>query len=656
MQADMKEGFKEEEPEKERGAFWLLPGAVGVFVLAVALFYAVMGENSHIAIHDNLDLFTPQYRMLRQTGTFFSQHAVIPFLGGIDRDYLPTELSLVSLCYMLLPPLAAYVACYLAKVLIATGSGYALLKALHEGQWFASLRAWRNVRGTALILSFTYGLLNLFPQFGIAFASLPLVSLLFLKLYRLSPDAGVMLSMRRGTEMREAFSKAGPYYAGLFFYPFVSYFSYFGIFILGYALLWILVLAVGSLRTLHRLKHPEKEFRHRTGTAPAKSVLPLCTGWLLLAAGYVLFEYRLFRLMLLSDTVSIRETMAQSSLSLPEALGQSADVLLHGMMHTEDVHDVLVLFAVAVFLIAANAGHIAHRRYAQILRDPLNFCALMLICNSLVYGLYDFAPVRNCFEALIPPLKGFQFNRTVFFNPLLWYGAFYLICTRMKKTAGMMLASFACLIVLFVPVRYNDLYYTAHAAYYRLRHDGKSPDAMSYGDFFMPGLFADIKEELNYPYEKELTHPAGGTGSGSSTEVPYAVSFGIYPAVLEYNGIATLDGYLGYYPQAYKEAFRTVIAPALDRVPASKAYFDDWGARCYLFSGTRDALPMGTRSFGGITEETLYLDTEALAAMHCEYLFSRVKVRNAGALSLTLLGTFSPEHDGAYTIYVYQLS
>ena len=47
----------------------------------------------------------------------------------------------------------------------------------------------------------------------------------------------------------------------------------------------------------------------------------------------------------------------------------------------------------------------------------------------------------------------------------------------------------------------------------------------------------------------------------------YAAGYGLNTAVLEYSGISTLDGYLGFYPQSYKEEFTKLIWPAYERVP-----------------------------------------------------------------------------------------
>ena len=66
--------------------------------------------------------------------------------------------------------------------------------------------------------------------------------------------------------------------------------------------------------------------------------------------------------------------------------------------------------------------------------------------------------------------------------------------------------------------------------------------------------------------------------------------------MLEYNGIATLDGYLGFYSQQYKEDFRRIIAPALERVEQTRIYYDDWGARAYLYSGTDLSIVQATKT------------------------------------------------------------
>ncbi|MBQ6903124.1 MAG: hypothetical protein IJQ26_01270, partial [Lachnospiraceae bacterium] len=82
----------------------------GLFLIVVILFYLIIGGDARFEVHDDLDLFPSQYMILKNTGTFFAQDVTVPFLGGIDRDFLPSELSLVALLYMIFPGLAAHVA------------------------------------------------------------------------------------------------------------------------------------------------------------------------------------------------------------------------------------------------------------------------------------------------------------------------------------------------------------------------------------------------------------------------------------------------------------------------------------------------------------------------------------------------------------------
>ena len=42
--------------------YWII---IGGFILFAAAVYIILGEDSVIAVHDNLDLFVPQYKMMK---------------------------------------------------------------------------------------------------------------------------------------------------------------------------------------------------------------------------------------------------------------------------------------------------------------------------------------------------------------------------------------------------------------------------------------------------------------------------------------------------------------------------------------------------------------------------------------------------------------
>ena len=560
------------------------------FILSAGLVFFLCGEKSIIAVHDNLDLFIPQFQMMKNTGTFWCHGVDVPFLGGISRDTLPAEFSLYTMLYMILPAYPAYIAGYLLKIVIALLSCIWLAgDVLGEG--------YERYKPLVYLSGLAYGILNVFPAFGIPFASIPLAVYLLRKIYR---EPGIK------------------WYVALFFYPFLSYFSYFGLFILAYmaaAFIWLWA--------------KDRKFPGR-----------ILAAVIVLAAGCVVCEYRLFGTMLLGDEVTIRTTMEAGSFTAGEIVKTVGEVFAKGMFHAESVHTFLVLPVCVLYFFYLNFSYIRSRNIKGIFHDVYNLLALVLVFNSVVYGIYYWEGFRNVVEALCPPLTGWQFNRTVFFSPFVWYAAFFFALKRLydsKKAAGEVLANLLALgavfIIVFSGTRYNDLYHTCFSqAYICLK--GAQTDQLNFGEFYSAELFEEAKKDIGY-------------------EGQWAAAYGFYPAVLEYNGIATLDGYLGFYSQSYKEAFRRIIAPALDRVEESREYFDSWGARAYLYSGTDLSIVNASRSYS-VTDKDIYIDVDAFKELGGRYIFSRIELANAKEKGLTLAGTYRNDKS-PYVLYVYTI-
>ncbi len=570
---------------------------IGLFLLSVSAVYAVFQEDSYIAVHDNLDLFVAQFQMLKNTGSFFSHGVDVPFLGGVTRDNLPSELSLYTLLYFIFPSFWAYIIGYLIKMLTAV-----ICVCLLAKEWYGA--EYEQCRPLAALMGLVYGILNVFPAFGIPFASIPFALYLLLRIYR-RPSPGLYLL--------------------LFSYPFISYFSYFGFFILAYLFAGIIWL----------------------GIRDKKIPVSLAGAFFALAFGYVFFEYRLFYTMLFGGVETIRSTMVEADLTAGEILAQSVDVWLHGVFHAESVHDKFVLWVCAIYFIWLNGKYIAGKKIKAMFGDIYNLLMLVLAFNSIVYGIYNWGAFRGLVETLAPPLKGFQFNRTIFFNPFLWYGAFFVVLQRiyayaseegkrreryMFRPAVYGMALLAMAIVLLTPSRYNDLYFTCKNKALELLK-GKEIDEMNYREFYSEDLFARIKEDIGYQGE-------------------WSAAYGFHPAVLEYNGICTLDGYLGFYPQQYKEDFRKMIAPALERVEASRLYYDNWGARAYLYPGTDLSAVSSSKSFM-VTDRDLYVDAQAFEDLGGTYIFSRFELGNAKEAGFSLVQAYEPE-GAPYAVYVYR--
>ena len=566
--------------------YWFLFPITGFLLLTAGVFFGY-GEHSYIGIHDNMDLFLAQFQMLKNTGSFFKHGVDVPFLGGISRNNLPSELSLYSVLYMIFPTYTAYVLGILGKILLGMFSFRLLAKELYPDQYV-------SYRPIIYMTGFAYGILWFFPAFGFAFASIPLCVYLLIRIYR-----------REGKL----------WYLALFAYPLVSYFSYHGLFILGYLMIAFLWLSIRDKK-------------------PAWS---LAVAFIVLALGYMVFEYRLFGLMLFSDEVTIRSTIVNPSFSGAEVLQEIFTVWREGVFHADSVHGKVVLPVCVLYFVLSNGLYLWKKQGEKILHDRFNFIMLFILFNSVICGLYDWEPLRSLVEMLIPPLEGWQFNRTIFFNPFLWYAALFVVLIRLYD-AGIWqtwianaVICIAVLIIILTPNRYNDLYATCRNRAYEYFH-GTEVDELDYEQFYAQELFAEIKEDIGYQDE-------------------WSAAYGFHPAVLEYNGIATLDGYLGYYAQQYKDDFRKVIAPALDRVEETRIYYDDWGARAYLYSGTDLSIVSATKTVYA-TDYDIYIDTEAFRALGGEYIFSRLELSNATEVGLRLLKDYTAQDEG-YTVYVY---
>lgn len=563
--------------------YWWIVLLILMGELAVFLYF---GKDSYIGIHDNLDIHIADYQILRLNHAFFSHGKQLPLLGGIDRNFLLSELSLYSLLYVFLPNFAAYITGYFMKILLALGSGILLGKDILKDQY--EHYAWQVVLG-----SFTYGLLPLYPAFSFSFATLPL----FVYLIRQIRD-------RKGKR----------FYVFLFLYPLLSYFTFFGPFLLGYLFLYAVYRCVKEKKVSGRL----------------------FLAVIILLCGYAVVEYRLFWLMFTGQP-TIRDTMVMGADDALTVCKNIADVFINSIFHAEDVHRFFVLPVCLIYFVWLNAGYIRRRKWKDAFGDTFNLIFLFLVFNCVIYGFYTWEGFRTLIETILPPLKGWQFNRTVFFNPFLWYAELFLIAGRFFRQKHKRVALALVLLTMLVPLGkqtlYNDFYNTVYTHAYMLVKQ-KSTESLSYREFYSEELFERIREETGYDGE-------------------YAAAYGMHPAVLNYNGIATLDGCLSYYYQSYKEAFREVIAPALDENEAGRVYFDEWGARAYLFSAADDTIwnPVKTMK---VTDYELAIDGDAFRKLGGTWIFSRIEITNERQLGLTLQGCYE-DVSSPYTIYVYRV-
>ena len=566
--------------------YWHLFVAGGIFVVE-ALVLLILRENIYVGICDNLDLFITQLKMLRDNNAFFAHGQMMPVLQSIDRDYFPSEFSIYNILFFLLPDIYAYIAGYLLKLLMAFASCILLAKLILKDKY-------SDYGKIITLLSAAFALLPVYPMYALCFASMPFVLYLFIRLYR-EPKWWLFVL--------------------LFFYPLVSYFTFFGAFILGYVLLGTLILSIRDKKIPWRL----------------------LGGFIVLMAGFVCFEYRLFGIMLFSDVVTIRETMVTESLGIGGLLSNFWDVFVHGIFHAQSVHTYFVLPLCMIYLIWNNVNYIKNRLTRLIIRDPFNLTFLFIIFNCVVYALYLWEPLRNFVETVLPPLKGFQYNRTIYFNTFAWYFAFFFVLRAIyhkKPSIAYLCGIFAILVIGSKQCVFSDFYNTVYCNLYKaVKHT--ETNQLNYREFYGKELIESIKDDIDY-------RPEQG-----------ACVYGFHPAMLSYNGITTIDGYCGYYSQEYKEAFREAIAPTLTENENWRIYYDEWACRAYLFS----ASGINTYNFGENTDSSpqeILIDTDALKNLGCDYIFSRTEISNAEESGLMFVKEYHVD-EIPYSVYLYSL-
>lgn len=569
---------------------WVIYFILGLALLQVLVF-TLWGDHSFIAIHDNLDLFVAHNKIMKNQGIFFGKAEEALLLGGVSRNLLGSEFSLYNILYYVFQPYTAYVIGYFLKLVIGFASFVLLSKEIYGEKY----NRYRNLNYLAAA---GFCVIPVFPAYGLAFVSVPLVVYLLIKICR-EPKA--------------------IWYVLLFLYPMVSYFSYFGIFILGYMVLAFIYLWI-----------KEKKIPVSFGIAIV-----------VLTAGYVVWEYRLFMEILLSDTVTIRDSMVMMDVSIGQMFADILTVMFNPGFHAQDSHRYWILPIAVFMLFFTNIEFIKNRQWNKIKTSPINLVFLFIIFNCVIYGLYELKAVQQLVETLLPPLKGFQFNRTIFFNPFLWYFLFFLILkdlydryafNKIKNVGIYAIAVGGVLVCMLFPQVYNDFYSNCyHHAFEILK--GTPSTQLSFEQFYSEDLFEEIKEEIGYDGE-------------------WAAAYGMHPAVLQYNGIATLDGYLGLYSEEYKQQFGKLIAPALEGSEEFRTTFWESGIRAYFYSGAGENTYQPLKELN-LSDDKLYIDGDVFREMDGKYIFSRIKISNEKELGLELIGEYGHE-TSPYIIYIYR--
>lgn len=451
---------------------------------------------------------------------------------------------------------------------------------------------WEKYKHIIILCGWMLGVLPVHPDHALGFAALPLMFGLLIKIYKTNSKWT---------------------YLWLILSTSLSSFTMFGIFICGYLLIFFLINWIVKKKPSFRML--------------------IALGSLIL--GYVITEYHVFYIFLFSDVETIRNTMSVSAVSFTEAWKESLRVFLYGHYHSGSAHTCIVLPVCGIYFLFLNIRYIYKKQIKAVFRDPYNWLCIWCGCNALLYGYNQYPPLKKLIEMLLPVLKGFSIARALWLNPFVWYFMFAFVLYRLLKGNWNKKVIYGICIAAFLAIGLNsrtptyNIYRTTAQNMYRAVKGLETE--LTYREFYSEKLFEEIKKDIGYQGE-------------------YAAAFGFHPAILYYNGIATLDGYHSWMPLAYNEQFTKLIEPDLAVDSKNAEYFYRWGGRAYLYSKDID---FGPARYIKEQEVDLLINPSVFKEMSGVYIFSRYKLSNADKLGLD----FIQDYDGSdtpYHIYVYK--
>jgi hypothetical protein len=636
--------------------------AVSSVLLHLAPYY-IFGQNVLIGIHDVFDSYIVWYKTLVRSGMIFANSSTpIPqIMDGIPRIAFGTEFNIFLWLFYLFDPFTAYVINLTVMHLVGFAGMYILLKT-----HFLREEKYKIVNyGVAIC----FAILPVWPPGGLSISSLPLALYAFMN-----------IRSKQGTKKDLLILLIIPLYSSFVF-------SY----------LFFLVL-IGSLWLLDTIRTRDLNLKFFTAIG-------------LLAAEFLIVEYRLvFDMVLGSEFVSHRVEFRIPDLTLLDALKQGLRDLILGQYHAGSYHGLVIIFAVCFAILVLFASRYNHMKKALpllgicgisgllaalllvgfnplvnlifqasslilgsffpltlmmgvgafgfllvilyfwtkrseqlslVLQENRRFVTWMvsiigtIIVIALWYGLWSsvyLVPLKQQFTIL----RTIQLSRFHWLNPLLWYLLFAVSLAIVQKgisfeynkiELGKAIAVGLILLQLFILFPYNWEVVSVSES---------STEHATYNQFYATGIFQQIKDDIGSPQDSYKI-----------------LNIGFHPAISQFNGFYTLDGYFNNYPLEYKHRFRNIISYELAKNDEIREYFDGWGSRCYVLTAELGLNFFCTKDDTLILND-LELNTTALHEMDCSYIFSAVNITNAVDNDLQLNGVYE-NPQSIWRIFLYEV-
>lgn len=340
--------------------------------------FLLLGKNSYITIHDNLDCWFVDNYLLVATGnalTFNGSAPIENVMNGLPRAAMPSGLNVIILLLYILPPAWAYIVNFVLVHAIAFCGMFLLLRKhflTDDDDYFL-----------AVAISICFFLVPYYTIHGLTEAGQPLLAYAF-------------LNIRNG-------ERNWKNYLVILLFPLWSVIAYVLPFVVT---VLVLILVIDWIRS-HRLN------RH------------FLSSILLFTSAYIAVQYQLIKSILGSNKwVSHRIAWNRwTDFNLSSNMKRTVQMLFTTQYHTGSFYTLPIIVAAGGALVLL----ILKKRRAGLL-DVLAI-GIALIC--LEYGFYDWL-VRWC-GWLVPGSQAFNGSRFYFLLPLLWMLVFAMSLKELKR-------------------------------------------------------------------------------------------------------------------------------------------------------------------------------------------------------------------------------
>ncbi|WP_034769452.1 DUF6044 family protein [Exiguobacterium artemiae] len=329
---------------------------------------------------------------------------------------------------------------------------------------------------------------------------------------------------------------------------------------------------------------------------------------------YLLIEYRLVYSMLWEEEPTSRNDFEIGSNGFWATIRLFFKHLVLGHTHDRAAQSPVILLTLLVF------GVIVFRKREEESK-PIRSLIWFLLGLSLWYAFW-FYDGWNPLKQQVSLMRTFNFSRFHFLQPMVWYGLFFLMLDWLWKISKRKIALVLLTAQTAILLTWNPEFVYRHHP--------------SYEAFYATAQFDDIKRYIDRP-----------------TKNYQVASIGMHPAIAQYNGMRTVDGYVNFYPLSYKASFRKVIRGELDKSKMLQHYFDTWGNRVYLFSSELEKEYEFTKHHQ-VPIRHLSIDATQLKRIGATYVLSAVPIQNAEATGLRYEKTFQ-NRQSAWKIRLYRI-